>query len=499
MDPLLLASTSVSEALVHDLRRDNPWWAGQPSRPLPPVERDLVAMIRKRLRQRLAPIIMVRGPRQVGKTTAQLQVIEALLREGVEPRRIFRVQCDDLPELVRLREPVLRLIDWYEAAVLGETLNAAAHAERPAYLFLDEVQNLRDWDVQLKHLVDSSALQAVVTGSSALRIERGRDSLAGRINTVEVGTLSLREIAAIRRVGALETPLGDNGLEALLRKEFWQDLAASGRRQAEVRDVAFAAFADRGGYPLVHARADVPWPDVADQLNETVIRRVIQHDLRIGDRGRKRDPALLEELFRLACRYAGQAPTLELFAREAQRALQANVGVQRVRHYMDFLDATLLLRLVPPLEIRLEKRRGAATICLADHGLRASWLQEAVPLTVAGLAEHPLLADLAGHIAESIAGACLCTVGGLDLAHFPERETEPEVDFVLTVGATRIPLEVKYRRRVDAMRDTEGLRSFLERTAYNAPFGLLVTQADDVVIDDPRIVALPLSTLLSLR
>ncbi|MCW5890383.1 MAG: hypothetical protein KIT14_07500 [bacterium] len=70
---------------------------------------------------------------------------------------------------------------------------------------------------------------------------------------------------------------------------------------------------------------------------------------------------------------------------------------------------------------------------------------------------------------------------------------------MLTVGATRIPLEVKYRRRVDAMRDAEGLRSFLERTAYNAPFGLLVTQADGIVVDDPRIVALPLSTLLSLR
>lgn len=499
MDPYLLASASISEALVRDLGRDNPWWFGQPSRPTPPVQRDLVGVIRKRLRQGLAPIIVVRGPRQVGKTTAQIQTIESLLGEGVAPARIFRVQCDDLPELMRLREPVLRLIDWYEAVVLKETLNAAAHAGRPAFLFLDEIQNLRDWDVQLKHLVDSSALQAVVTGSSALRIERGRDSLAGRINTVEVGTLSLREVSAIRGFGRLETPLGDNGLEPLVHKEFWQALRASGERQTELRARAFSAFAERGGYPLVHAYAEVPWSDVADQLNETVIRRVIQHDLRVGDRGRKRDAALLEELFRLACRYAGQAPNLDLFAREAQRALQANVGVQRVRHYLEFLDATLLLRLIPPLEIRLKKKRGAATICLADHGLRASWLQEVVPLTSEGLAAHPHLADLAGHIAESITGAYLSTIGGLDLAHFPRRAAEPEVDLVLTVGATRIPLEVKYQRRIDPWRDTEGLRSFLEHTAYNAPFGILVTQADDVLVDDPRIVPIPLSTLLMMR
>ena len=211
------------------------------------------------------------------------------------------------------------------------------------------------------------------------------------------------------------------------------------------------------------------------------------------------DPVLLEELFRLACRYAGQAPTVELFAREAQRGLHANVGVQRIRHYLAFLNATLLIRLVGPLEIRLKKRRGSSKVCLADHGLRASWLQEEVPLTPNVLQQLPHLTDLAGRIAESVTGAFLSTIGGLDLAHFPERSTEPEIDFVLTIGAIRIPLEVKYQRRLDAMRDTEGLRSFLERRAYNAPFGILVTQVDDVVVDDPRIVSLPLSSLLLLH
>ena len=41
------------------------------------------------------------------------------------------------------------------------------------------------------------------------------------------------------------------------------------------------------GDPIAHARAAVPWPEVADQLNATVIRRVIQRDLRVGDRGHK--------------------------------------------------------------------------------------------------------------------------------------------------------------------------------------------------------------------
>jgi len=96
-------------ALVADLLRDNPWWRGEPGKPLPPTRRDLVGAIHRRLRQGLAPIVVVRGPRQVGKTTAQLQVIEDFLRQGAEPRRIFRVQCDELPELRSLSEPILRL------------------------------------------------------------------------------------------------------------------------------------------------------------------------------------------------------------------------------------------------------------------------------------------------------------------------------------------------------------------------------------------------------
>ena len=96
-------------------------------------------------------------------------------------------------------------------------------------------------------------------------------------------------------------------------------------------------------------------------------------------------------------------------------------------------------------------------------------------------------------------GYFLGTIPNLDLAWFPERGAEPEVDFVLTVGEQRIPLEVKYRRHIDEHRDTLGLRAFLEKTVYNAPFGILVTLLDDVEVKDPRIATLPLSSLLLMR
>jgi predicted AAA+ superfamily ATPase len=482
------------------LRSTNPWWESKPGRVLPPFRRWAFGTLLRKLEAGLAPAVVLRGARQVGKTTLQEQTIQCLVHEqAIDPRRILRVQFDEIPELTGLKQPLLAITDWFQNRILGRTFNEAAHASAPAYVFLDEAQNVADWAPQLKALVDHHTVRAVVTGSSALRIEAGRDSLAGRISTLELGTLLLREIAELRFGTQLTPVLRPNGLETLLDLEFWRELKQFGQAHQSIRDQAFEAFSLRGGYPVVHAHPETDWHEIADQLNETVIRRVIQHDLRMGERGRKRDASLLEEVFRLACRYAGQAPSQTVFVAEARQVLQANVGPQRIRSYLRFLDGALLVKLVQPLELRLKKRKGNPKLCIVDHGLRASWLEEIIPLHVSGVVAAPHLADLAGHLAESVVGAFLSGLPHLDLAHFPERTGEPEVDYVLTVGERRVPLEVKYRQRIDPLRDTIGLRSFLERAHYNAPFGVLVTMHDDVAIPDPRIVTISLRSLLLMR
>lgn len=496
----LFDKVRLPPAVDAHLRDTNPWWQGLPGRVLPPYRRWVFPTILRRLDAKVAPAIVLRGARQVGKTTLQEQTIQFLLNErGVDPTRIFRVQFDELPPLRGLETPILEIMRWYQNRILGRTLNQAAHDNEPAYVFLDEVQNLRDWAPQLKALVDHNTVQVVVTGSSALRIEAGRDSLAGRITSLELGTLLLREIVGLRFGESFDPLLPSNGLQPLLEMDFWRSIEEHGKAHRETRDLAFAAFSERGGYPLVHARPEAAWSELADQLNETVIRRVIQHDLRMGERGRRRDQTLLEEVFRLGCRYAGQAPSQAMLIQEIKLALQANIGWQRILSYLRFLEGSLLLRLVRPLELRLKKTRGPSKLCVVDHGLRASWLEESIPLDPTRLEQVPHLFDLAGHIAESVAGAFFTGIPNLDVAYFPERATEPEVDFVLTIGERRIPVEIKYRRRIDPHRDTLGLRSFLEKAHYNAPFAVLVTMLDDVEIPDPRIIPVSLRSLLLAR
>jgi predicted AAA+ superfamily ATPase len=482
------------------IRDTNPWWAGKPDKPLPPYRRWAFQATLKKMNSGLAPITVLRGPRRVGKSTLQAQIIQDFLsNKTVRPDHILRVQFDEIPSLSELKDPVLSIARWFENRILGCSFNESAQEGRPAYLFLDEVQNLKDWAPQLKALVDHHAVKILVTGSSALRIQEGRDSLAGRITLVELGTLLLREIAGIRFGENLKPPLPENGLQPLLSADFWRELQAYGLKNLEIREKAYVAFSERGGYPAAQERWEVPWPEMADQLNETVIQRVIQHDLRIGLRGVKRDPHLLAEVFRMTCRYAGQSPGQAVYIEELRQSLQANLGWQRILSYLRFLDGTMLIKLIEPLELRLKRRRGNSKLCLCDHGLRASWLQEVIPFDKAGLARTPHLQDLAGHLVESVTGYFLGGLPHLDLAHFPERATEPEVDFILTLGEHRIPLEVKYRKRIDPQRDTLGLRSFIEKTVYNAPFGILVTLDDNVTVPDPRIISVSLPSLLLMR
>ena len=482
-----------------NIEGNNPWWRGEEMPRPPAFHRWPFERLLRMVKEGMTPATVLRGPRRVGKTILIRQVMQALLGEGVDGRRILYVAFDELPTLRGIKEPVLAISRWFEREVLKESFNASANAGRSVYIFLDEVQNLDAWAPQVKNLVDNHAVRILITGSSSLRIEAGRDSLAGRITTLEMGPLLIREIAELRFGSRHESQWGDNGLDRLLSLEFWKAAVHRGQSDRDIRDQSFGAFSERGGYPVAYEHSSTPWPELADYLNESIIKRAIQHDLRMGPRGQKRDERLLEEVYRLCCRYAGQAAGPAVFVPEIQQALAGNIGWSRVVSYLNFLDGSLLVRLVQPIELRLKRKKAPAKICLSDHTLRASWLQEIVPLDPPGLLANPHLSDIAGHIAESVLGYFLASIPNLDVAHFPTRGSEPEVDFVITVGTKRIPIEVKYRKRIDPMEDTRGLRSFLEKSVYNAPFGILVTLEDDVRILDPRIVPISLSSLLWTR
>ena len=489
----------LPEELVHFLELQNPWWSGNPAKPTERFRRWAFGEVMHRLEKNLTPIVAVRGPRQVGKTTIQEQVIEELLKlRGVKPARIFRVQFDDVPSLGSYSLPILGLVRWYEKNVLGDSMNALAQKGEPVYLFFDEVQNLKTWAPQVKSLVDHVAAKTLVTGSSALRIADGQDSLAGRISMIELGPLRLGEIAGVRQLGDLPPFQPATRVEAWIGRDFWLDLASYATQHAKVLKKAFEAFSEVGGYPVCH-KPGSKREELGDLITRTVVERTLIHDLRAGPQGRRRDRGVLEETFRRVCRYAGQGVRARLMQDEVAQVLGPGVRDKSVHDAIRFLANALLVHEIPPLEALTKRQAHPSKLCLCDHFVREAWLQERVPIAPRHLANaNESVSTTAGHLIESDIGYYLKGIPGSDVSWFPARNQEPEVDFVLTLGLQRIPIEVKYRRSRPDAGDLAGLRSFCGQAKYNAPFGLLITQELSGTLDD-TIVALPAYALLSVR
>jgi predicted AAA+ superfamily ATPase len=487
----------LPKEMVEYLERTNPWWRAQHQPPAERFRRFAFREVLSQLDARITPVVAVRGPRQVGKTTIQLQLVEELLLiRHVNPARILRVQLDDTPSLGAMQNPVEAIVRWYEENVLNESINGVAARGEPVYLFFDELQNLHGWSGQLKALVDHVNARTLVTGSSALRIARGHDNLAGRVSTIELGPLRLSEIAGVRGLGDLPPFHCPDCRQAWSRRDFWHELNAHAKRHARVLKRAFSFFSDLGGYPVCHKPAVTgKVTALASQLVEDVVNKSLDNDpVRVG-RGAQLDRRVIREVFRLVCRYAGQAVSTKELGSQITAVLGSGIKHSAVEDSIQFLDDAMLIHRIPPLELLLKKQTNPAKLTLCDHFVRNAWLQETIPISPGGLAQATqAVATNAGHLVESIIGYQLTGIPTLEVAWFPERTNEPEVDFVLTLGLKRLPMEMKYQGG-SRSGDRKGIAAFCSKPHYAAEFGLLITREESGDLNGST-VAVPASHLL---
>ena len=131
-------------------------------------KRAIEATINKTLNQ--FPVILLSGPRQVGKTT------------------VLRQLLDEKYSYVTMDDPVQR-----RALQEDPALFLKSHPKR---LLLDEIQYVPEAFSYLKMQVDEKQEmgQFALTGSQSFHMMKGiSDSLAGRVGILELQGLSLRE------------------------------------------------------------------------------------------------------------------------------------------------------------------------------------------------------------------------------------------------------------------------------------------------------------------
>lgn len=157
---------------ISELSKTNPWWQSsynmESDKHLSELKELPLIWEPKIIESFSDGIYTLRGPRQVGKTTWIKTKIRDLLK--VEKKEdIFFYSCD----LMRQKEQIVDLVESY--------LNWNPQGQ---YLFLDEVAYVEDWQLAVKHLVDTGVLKnkrVLVTGSNSLDMNKNIEQLPGRI------------------------------------------------------------------------------------------------------------------------------------------------------------------------------------------------------------------------------------------------------------------------------------------------------------------------------
>ncbi len=166
----------------------NPWWAQKPAPKL--VERELVKEILPWVKRK--EIVGILGVRRCGKTSLLYLLINHLL-STVRPENICFIKCDD----ERVKKDSL-LSD--ALATYREVINPAGRV----FIFIDEIQEVPEWDKTLKRLYDLDPdAKYFISGSNfSVPKEEFSSALAGRIAYFELFPFSFREILTFHSLPA---------------------------------------------------------------------------------------------------------------------------------------------------------------------------------------------------------------------------------------------------------------------------------------------------------
>lgn len=401
---------------------DNPWWiqgegieerfAGFPRRF---YFNSFITLIQDRSVNRA---VVVMGPRRVGKTVMVYHAIQALLDDGVPGNSIFYMS---------LETPL------YSGIALEKMLNLfQKHFEHKKddqlYIFFDEVQYLRDWEIHLKSLVDSYAsYRFAVTGSAAAALKlKSQESGAGRFTDFVLPPLTFSEyINFIKR----KDELIETHKESTRRGNKYVYKA----RDIDELNKEFCNYLNFGGYPEA-VMSKVIQQDPGRYIKSDIIDKVLLRDL----------PSLygisdIQELNRLFTTLAyntGNEITLEGLSKSA------GVAKNTIKRYLEYLEAAFLIRRVNRIDnnARHFKRATSFKVYLTNPSMRSALF--------GSIGED---GTAMGHLVETaIYSQWLHSSSSIDNL-FYARWPAGEVDIVCVDKATQKPIwivEVKWSDRV---------------------------------------------------
>jgi len=325
------------------------------------------------------------GPRQVGKTTLVLQLLN---EPGIQG---FYAVADDISGIGQA---------WIELQWETARQQFSASGADSFVLVIDEIQKIPGWSETVKKLWDADSreqvkLHVILLGSSRLLLQTGMtESLAGRFETTYIGHWSLAEMQ-------------------------------------EAFGWSAEQYAWFGGFPGAASLIadEARWKNyISNSLAETSISKDILMMSRVDK------PALMRRLFDLGCSYSGQMLS---FNKILGQLLDAG-NTTTLSHYLSLLDSAGLLGGLEKFSKDQARKRSSSPKFQVHNTAFMSALQ---PYDFQMIFNDK---EKWGRIVESAVGAHLINnayMQGYSLFYW--REGNYEVDFVLEHKGRIIAMEVK--------------------------------------------------------
>lgn len=344
---------ATSENILKLLYSYNPWWrdGALPKDFLKPIKRFAWYEAMKIFTHTdLRRHVILSGARRVGKTTLLYQMIEELLKGGVDAKKILYLSHD---------HPLLKFCATDEIMTIFES---NVSPEDDAYLFFDEIQYAKDWEMWLKVFYDTQpGWRIAATGSaSPVLTQRASESGVGRWSVIPVPTLSFYEyceILGIEDRPKLDKDIRPTGLASCKDAEINNLLNSLAPLQKH-----FHRYLTVGGFPELALSKDDFYAQ--RMLREDVVDKVLKRD--IPSLFNIRNAAVLEKVFLYLCFNSSNIVNITTMSKELE-----NTPAITVSNYIQFLERANLIYISEPVNLDGKKvLKAKPKIYIADAAIR---------------------------------------------------------------------------------------------------------------------------------
>ncbi|WP_127122286.1 ATP-binding protein [Chryseotalea sanaruensis] len=340
------------DQIIARLQFENPWWASGSLETYyktfrPRLYFNLFYPLVKNTTVHRATVLM--GPRRVGKTVMLYHTIQQLIAEGVPPQKILYASIET---------PIYNNIALEDLFAMAR--KASGQAETSGwYVFFDEVQYLKDWEVHLKTLVDSHReTKFIASGSAAAALRlKSNESGAGRFTDFMLPPLTFYEFIHLKNLDTLIKPDTIN----------WKGNIALFSSATNITELNkhFITYVNFGGYPEVIFNQEIQ-SNPGRFMRADIIDKVLLRDLP-GLYGIQ-DVQELNSLFTTIAWNSGQECSID--------ELSKSSGVKKtiLRQYLSYLEAAFLVHIVKRVDQKAGRfqRDNFFKIYLTNPSLRSA-------------------------------------------------------------------------------------------------------------------------------